>query len=87
MNIRILLIDERDKTVGRYRSQVRPLVGELIDANNGTWIVSQIQHDVCGFFADDSGKWDESALQGTVIAYVRKLAKADQRSVERVENK
>ena len=73
MRIRVLLIDGSDNIIGRYRTSVRPMVGERIDANNGTWVITQIQHDVCGFLMDDT-TWEDCPMQGTVIAYVQKLA-------------
>jgi len=78
MSIRILVIDGSDNIIGRYRAHVRPIVGELIDTNNGTWIITQIQHDVCGSL-DDETKWEDCPMQGVVVAYVRKLS-ADQKA-------
>lgn len=69
--IEVLVIDEKDATIGRYQSPIAPRVGEILDANNGNWIVQKVQHDIRGSLDPN---WNEVSLpvQSIVVAYVVK---------------
>ena len=70
--IEVLVIDNKDCKVGLYRSPVSPRVGEILDANNGSWIVQKVQHDIRGRLNPDGRSTDELPEQSMVLAYVVK---------------
>jgi hypothetical protein len=43
-----LCLQATDKFIGSYKSVVPPQAGDIIDANNGNWIVTKVQHDIRG---------------------------------------
>lgn len=58
-----------DKPVGTYTSSVSPRIGERLDANNGSWIVNMIQHDIRG---DLTTLNLPKPIQTIVVVYVQK---------------
>jgi hypothetical protein len=71
--IDILVIDNNDRKVGLYRSPISPRVGEILDANNGSWIVQKVQHDIRGSLSPDRIT-EEIPAQTVVVVYVVKCS-------------
>jgi len=62
----ISVYDREDKKVGSYTTTIIPRVGEHLDANNGRWIVIQVQHDIRGALHTSA----PATFQTHVIVYV-----------------
>lgn len=65
------LFDEGDESVGSVRTIAIPEVGHIIEANNGTWIVTGIHHDV----PSDITPGGLTPKSDSIVAYVRKIQK------------
>lgn len=70
--IHIQIVEKQsDLTIGRYKSCIKPAKGEYLDANNGHWLILDIQHDIAGTFEITA----QPGLQVSLIAYVVKVSK------------
>lgn len=46
--INIIVRNNCGTCIGRYRSTIVPRVGEVLDASNGQWVVTKVEHDIPG---------------------------------------
>ena len=65
----VVVSKANDSILGRYRTTIKPNVGEILDTNNGQWIILSIQHDIAGTFDIAA----TPGLQVSLIVYVTKV--------------
>lgn len=70
--IEILVLNDKDEIVGKYQTPAAPRVGERLDANNGSWIVERVQHDIAGELYSESRTVPSQKM---VVVYVVKCAR------------